>query len=170
MVVLSQIKCCLIFVLCLAFFLASSASTFISDADGVFGSPFGSERRLLQVKKYCLVDFQSQNYTIITSQCKEPDYSPKLCCSAFKEFACPFADELNDLTTDCAEVMFSYINRIGNYPNGLFASLCREKKEGLECPADPSSSSLSEKDNKNSGSRIICQMLMITVAAFVQFL
>ncbi|PIN25122.1 hypothetical protein CDL12_02143 [Handroanthus impetiginosus] len=165
---LSKIKCCLTFVLFLSLFSASSASTFISD--GVFVSPFGSERRLLQVKKHCTVDFENQNYTIITSQCKGPDYSIALCCPAFKKFACPFADEINDLTTNCADTMLSYIYNVGSYPNGLFASLCRDTKEGLVCPADPPSSPLSEEDNKNSGSRIVCQVLMITVAALMQFL
>ncbi|KAF3501649.1 hypothetical protein F2Q69_00043814 [Brassica cretica] len=73
------------------------------------------------------------NYTIITSQCKGPKYPPKKCCSAFKEFACPYADQLNDLRNDCATTMFSYINLYGKYPPGLFANSCQEKG-GLKCP------------------------------------
>ncbi|KAL0310899.1 UNVERIFIED_CONTAM: GPI-anchored protein LLG1 [Sesamum angustifolium] len=162
---LSQIKCRLVLVVCLSLCTALSASAFVSDV--VSGQRVLSERRLLQVKKPCPVNFEFQNYTIITSQCKGPNYSPKLCCSAFKEFACPFVDELNDLRNNCALTMFSYININGKYPQGLFASLCREHKEGLECPAAPPSASLSEKDNKSSGNRIICQvlsMLMLSAA------
>ncbi|KAI3466369.1 hypothetical protein Pfo_023032 [Paulownia fortunei] len=165
---LSQIKCCLILV-CLSLFTALSASTFISDV--VFGPQVLSERRLLQAKKSCPVNFEHQNYTVITSQCKGPNYSTKLCCSALKEFACPFVDDLNDLTNDCAYVMFSYINLNGKYPDGLFASLCREGKEGLACPDLPPSSSPSEKDDRNSGSQITCELLtvlmMLTAATLV---
>ncbi|RRT74305.1 hypothetical protein B296_00005515 [Ensete ventricosum] len=75
------------------------------------------------------------NYTIITSQCKGPVYPPNLCCGAFKEFACPYATELNDLESNCATNMFTYINLSGHYPPGLFASECHDDKEGLLCPA-----------------------------------
>jgi len=37
------------------------------------------------------------------------------------------------MRTDCAEVMFSYINLHGKYPTGLFAKNCKEGKEGLDC-------------------------------------
>ncbi|KAF6151854.1 hypothetical protein GIB67_010428 [Kingdonia uniflora] len=89
----------------------------------------------------CSVNLEFQNYTIITSQCKGPRYPPKLCCAALKEFACPFAGDLNDATNDCASTMFSYINLYGKYPPGLFASECREGKEGLDCGVAPSGSS-----------------------------
>ncbi|CAI9088117.1 OLC1v1022362C2 [Oldenlandia corymbosa var. corymbosa] len=85
----------------------------------------------------CPISFEFQNYTIITSKCKGPQYPPDLCCQAFKDFACPFADQINDLSNDCATTMFSYINLYGKYPPGLFASECREGKNGLECPALP---------------------------------
>lgn len=85
----------------------------------------------------CPVNFEFLNYTIITSKCKGPRYPPNICCAAFKEFACPYTDVLNDLTNDCASTMFSYINLYGKYPPGLFASECREGKEGLACPATP---------------------------------
>lgn len=84
----------------------------------------------------CPVNFENQNYTIITSKCKGPNYPGKSCCNALKDFACPFADAINDLKNDCATTMFSYINIYGKYPPGLFASQCREGKEGLECPAE----------------------------------
>ncbi|KAL6975124.1 hypothetical protein U1Q18_023920 [Sarracenia purpurea var. burkii] len=98
----------------------------------------------------CPVNFEFLNYTIITSQCKGPVYTASLCCAAFKEFACPYADQLNDSTNDCASTMFSYINLYGKYPPGLFASECREGKQGLECPATPPTESANA-----SGSRII---------------
>ncbi|KAK9134108.1 hypothetical protein Scep_013636 [Stephania cephalantha] len=88
-------------------------------------------------KKACPVNFEYLNYTIMTSQCKGPKYPPNLCCGALKEFACPYADQLNDVSNDCASTMFSYINLYGKYPPGLFASECREGKQGLECPALP---------------------------------
>ncbi|PIN21342.1 hypothetical protein CDL12_05954 [Handroanthus impetiginosus] len=168
MMVLSQIKCCLILVVCLSLFTALSASTFISD--GIFGSSVLGERRLLQAKKPCPVNFEFQNYTIITSKCKGPQYLPDLCCSAFKEFACPYAEELNDLTNDCASTMFSYINLYGKYPPGLFASECRGGKFGLECPALPPGSSRAQRANNNSGTYIMCNLLpvlMLTLASLL---
>ncbi|KAL0688760.1 hypothetical protein Bca4012_088437 [Brassica carinata] len=78
-------------------------------------------------------DFASKNYTIITSKCKGPNYPAKACCSAFKDFACPFAEALNDEKADCASTMFSYINIYGRYPPGIFANMCKEGKEGLDC-------------------------------------
>lgn len=81
----------------------------------------------------CPVNFEFLNYTIITSKCKGPQYAAALCCSAFKEFACPYIDQLNDGTNDCASTMFSYIHLYGKYPAGLFSSECSEGKEGLEC-------------------------------------
>ncbi|XP_044477848.1 GPI-anchored protein LLG1-like [Mangifera indica] len=95
----------------------------------------------------CPVNFEFLNYTIITSQCKGPKFPPDSCCNALKEFACPYTEEINDLTTDCASIMFSYINLYGNNPPGLFAAECREGKEGLACPALPPSMT----DNANTG-------------------
>ncbi|KAL0306184.1 UNVERIFIED_CONTAM: GPI-anchored protein LLG1 [Sesamum radiatum] len=118
----------------------------------------------------CPVNFEFQNYTIITSKCKGPQYPPNLCCSALKDFACPFADEINDITNDCASTMFSYINLYGKYPPGLFASECREGKLGLECPAPPPGESEKATTNKNSGSQMICSflpVLMLTMASLL---
>ncbi|GAB2285364.1 GPI-anchored protein llg1 [Dionaea muscipula] len=102
-------------------------------ADAVFESHGSTGRTLLQIIKRCPIDFENQNYTILTSKCKGPKYTADLCCPAFKEFACPFAKELNDLQTDCATTMFSYINLYGKYPAGLFANECKEGKNGLAC-------------------------------------
>ncbi|VFQ91724.1 unnamed protein product [Cuscuta campestris] len=90
-------------------------------------------RNLLQAKKGCPVNFEIQNYTIITSQCKGPEYAPKQCCNALLQFACPYAADINDVATDCADAMFSYINLYGKYPPGLFANECRGDKLGLRC-------------------------------------
>ncbi|AES74690.2 hypothetical protein MtrunA17_Chr6g0452621 [Medicago truncatula] len=109
-----------------------SSSPFITD--DIFGSGASSGRSLLQARKACRVNFENfKNYTILTGQCKGPKYAPKVCCESFKQFACPFAEEISDLTTDCANVMFSYINLHGKYPTGLFAKHCKEGKEGLDC-------------------------------------
>ncbi|XP_004294877.1 PREDICTED: GPI-anchored protein LORELEI [Fragaria vesca subsp. vesca] len=116
---------------------SSSSPTFISD--GIFESQASIGRNLLQAKKGCPVNFEFLNYTIITSQCKGPRYPADPCCASFKELACPYTDVLNDLTNECASIMFSYINLYGNYPPGLFANECREGKLGLECPALPPS-------------------------------
>lgn len=94
----------------------------------------------------CPVSFEYQNYTIITSMCKGPGYPRDQCCSAFAEFACPFASYLNNLSNDCAAVMFSYINNNGHYPAGLFASECHGDKNGIPCPASPPQS----EDDTNS--------------------
>ncbi|CAL5341529.1 unnamed protein product [Camellia sinensis] len=115
------------------------------------------------------VDFEFKNYTIITSQCKGPKYPPNIWCAAFKEFACPYVDELNDLTNDCASTIFSYINLHGKYPASLFSIECHEGKRGLECP--PTSST--ESANVSSGSRIICNpspLLALTTTGFLVLL
>ncbi|MBA0877303.1 hypothetical protein Goshw_009363 [Gossypium schwendimanii] len=110
----------------------AAASTSISDSDSV--SLASTNRHLLQAKKACPINFEFLNYTIITSECKGPKYPANRCCAAFKKFVCPYAKQINDLTTDCASTMFSYINLYGKYPPGLFAAECREGKQGLKCP------------------------------------
>ncbi|KAF7831219.1 GPI-anchored protein LLG1 [Senna tora] len=112
----------------------------------------------------CPVNFEFLNYTIITSKCKGPRYPPSICCGAFKEFACPYADVLNDLTNDCASTMFSYINLYGKYPPGLFSSECREGKEGLACPAAAPSTSADD-----TASQIVHypSMIMVLSAGFL---
>ncbi|XP_008796546.1 GPI-anchored protein LLG1-like [Phoenix dactylifera] len=114
----------------------ATASTFISDA--VFQYHGSTGRSLLQTKSNCPVNFEFQNYTVVTSKCKGPHYAVNLCCAAFKEFACPFAEQLNDVSNNCASDLFSYLNVHGKYPPGLFASECHDTKEGLTCPPSPS--------------------------------
>lgn len=142
-----------------------SSSAYISD--DVFESHAATGRNLLQAKKACPVNFEFLNYTVITSQCKGPKFPPDACCKALKEFACPYADEINDLTTDCASTMFSYINLYGKYPPGLFASECREGKEGLACPAG--APSLSDRASK---SQIITtpSLLLVSTGGFLVLL
>ncbi|RLM78419.1 GPI-anchored protein LORELEI-like [Panicum miliaceum] len=116
--------------------VASAAGPFLSD--GVFQVTAGSTgRSLLQAKKDCPVSFEFQNYTIITSKCKGPKFPASQCCSALKEFACPFYMYLNDDSNSCASTMFTYINLYGKYPPGLFSSECKEGKLGLSCADVP---------------------------------
>ncbi|KAL0650914.1 hypothetical protein Bca4012_093605 [Brassica carinata] len=88
-----------------------------------------TSRALLRAKKH----FASKDYTILTSRCKGPKYQAKACCSAFKDFACPYAEIISDETTLCAAEMFCYIQLYGRYPLGIFANMCKEGKEGLDC-------------------------------------
>ncbi|CAI0461008.1 unnamed protein product [Linum tenue] len=53
------------------------------------------------------------DYTILTTQCKGPLYPKDQCCNALKLFACPYTNEINDASTNCAQTMFSYINLQG---------------------------------------------------------
>ncbi|GMP52000.1 hypothetical protein CsSME_00017995 [Camellia sinensis var. sinensis] len=145
----------LFFFLLTSFSVSASASSFIADvglcnADDIFGGRSLMGRNLLQAKKACPVSFEFLNYTIITSQCKGPQYTANSCCPAFKEFACPYVDALNDLSNNCVDTMFSYINQRGNYSAGLFASLCRDDKQGLICPA----TAPTQSTNSSSGSQI----------------
>ncbi|KAL6656225.1 hypothetical protein ACP70R_007051 [Stipagrostis hirtigluma subsp. patula] len=113
-----------------------AAAGFISN-DALLGHGHdGTGRSLLQAKKECPVSFEGANYTVITSRCKGPLYQPSLCCGALKDFACPYSTYINDVTTNCAASMFSYINLYGKYPPGLFANTCHEGNKGLECPED----------------------------------
>lgn len=126
----------------LSIFSGHSASSSISD--GVYASQSSIGRNLLQNKKACPINFEFQNYSVITTQCRGPRYPPKLCCDAFAQFACPFVDYLNDLSSDCASTMFSYININGKYPPGLFAFECKGDKEGLPCFAQAPSVSVDD--------------------------
>ncbi|XP_023525702.1 GPI-anchored protein LLG1-like isoform X4 [Cucurbita pepo subsp. pepo] len=101
---------------------------------------FKCTKFLNELVSACPVSFEFLNYTIITSKCKGPLYSPKLCCSALTELSCPYVDVMNDMTTLCASTMFSYINLHGKYPPGLFSSICREGDQGLACPQLPAPS------------------------------
>ncbi|WOH00812.1 hypothetical protein DCAR_0520187 [Daucus carota subsp. sativus] len=153
-----------ILVLSLSLLVNLSVSTFISD--DIFGSQASVGRNLLQAKQACPVNFEFQNYTVITSQCKGPRYLPKPCCDSFKEFACPYTEELNDLSNNCASTMFSYINVYGKYPPGLFSSFCREGKDGLDCTEYFKEDSANDASGRhNIGNRF--QLIMLTAACLV---
>ncbi|KAE8706579.1 hypothetical protein F3Y22_tig00110392pilonHSYRG00230 [Hibiscus syriacus] len=118
---------------------------------------------ILQTKKACPVNFEFLNYTIITSRCKGPKFPPESCCSALKDFACPYVEQINDLTNECSSTMFSYINLYGKYPPGLFASECREGKLGLACPALAPSAS----ENASGSQQLISNLLMLVMATAI---
>lgn len=147
--------------------LSLAASTSISDA--VFESHSFTARSLLQTQKNCPINFENQNYTIITSQCKGPKYPAEACCKCFKEFACPFADELNDMQNNCASTMFSYINLYGKYPPGLFANECVEDKKGLKCEAI-STNGVSKDSANSAGETNVLSPLVVIVASSLVFL
>ncbi|KAF8099124.1 hypothetical protein N665_0251s0047 [Sinapis alba] len=156
------------FIVVLTILASSSSSSFISD--GVFEpQDLVIGRNLLQTKKPCPVSFEFMNYTIITSQCKGPKYPPKECCGSFKDFACPYADQLNDLSNDCSTTMFSYINLYGKYPPGLFANLCQEGKEGLACPA-MSPTSASDLNAATTASSSLWLAVFAALLVFVKLL
>ncbi|XP_072993368.1 GPI-anchored protein LLG1-like [Typha latifolia] len=129
------------------FFLVGFASAAFITGD-VFQSRGSNSRSLLQTKQNCPITFEFLNYTILTSKCKGPQYPPLPCCSAFKEFACPHADLLNNGTNTCANDLFSYIHSNGNFPNGLFSSECSDEKDGISCPSELSQNTT----NVNGGS------------------
>ncbi|KAG5403771.1 hypothetical protein IGI04_009890 [Brassica rapa subsp. trilocularis] len=159
----------LFFCLLLTIFPSFSSSSFISD--GVFGSQaLVTGRNLLQTKKTCPVNFEFMNYTIITSQCKGPKFPVKECCSAFLDFACPYTEQLNDLSNDCATTMFSYINLYGQYPPGLFANQCKGGKEGLECPAMSPASAADVNAAVNTASTPLWLTIFAALLVFVKLL
>ncbi|PUZ77405.1 hypothetical protein GQ55_1G368100 [Panicum hallii var. hallii] len=144
--------------------VASAAGPFVS-ADGVFQASAGSTgRSLLQAKKNCAMNFEFQNYTIITSKCKGPKFPADQCCGAFKEFACPFLDYINDDSSDCASAMFSYINLYGKYPPGLFANMCREGKKGLACTDAQRATTANGSQRAQSSSLVLATLVCGLVA------
>ncbi|KAL0673407.1 hypothetical protein Bca4012_001388 [Brassica carinata] len=122
------------------------------------------------VKISCPVNFEFMNYTIITSQCKGPKFPVKECCSAFLDFACPYTEQLNDLSNDCATTMFSYINLYGKYPPGLFANQCKGGKEGLECPAMSPASAADVNAAINTASSPLWLTIFAALLVFVKLL
>ncbi|XP_010540877.1 PREDICTED: GPI-anchored protein LORELEI [Tarenaya hassleriana] len=120
-----------------------------------------TSRALLQAKMPCKEDFANKNYTVITSRCKGPNYQAGMCCEAFKEFACPLAEAINDDKTDCATTMFSYINLYGRYPPGIFANMCKEGKDGLDCSNVTTSSSSSSSIPLSSSTLLSLSFLLL---------
>ncbi|XP_031119576.1 GPI-anchored protein LLG1-like [Ipomoea triloba] len=121
-------------------FLTTSSSSSSSD-EGVLVSQYSTEttgiwRNLLQAKIPCSKNFEFENYTILTSQCKAPYEPLQPCCDAFTQFACPFTQFLNNQSTDCSDLMFNYIDQKGGFPKGLFSN-CKGDQDGLICAAPP---------------------------------
>ncbi|XP_024013734.1 LOW QUALITY PROTEIN: GPI-anchored protein LORELEI [Eutrema salsugineum] len=160
----------LLFLLMTSLVTLSSSS---SISDSVLESQTSvTERSVLHTKKKCEVNFEYMNYTAMTKRCKGPAFPAKECCLAFKEFACPYANQINDMNSDCAKTMFSYMNIYGNYPTGLFANeaKCKETKDGLVCPPPPLSSlSLNASTADSTAPRLITLLISATttVLAFL---
>uniref|UniRef100_A0A0E0KSE1 GPI-anchored protein LLG1-like domain-containing protein n=1 Tax=Oryza punctata TaxID=4537 RepID=A0A0E0KSE1_ORYPU len=57
----------------------------------------------------------------------------KVCCDAFKAFACPHSKLLNDLSNGCADDMFYFIQTYGQLPPGTIFKKCLEGPHGLKC-------------------------------------
>ncbi|KAL8151057.1 hypothetical protein V2J09_020865 [Rumex salicifolius] len=152
-------RLCFLGLLVLSVLANSASSSRISDA--VFEFHGSTGRSLLQTATNCPVDFENQNYTIITSQCRGPKFAADECCSAFKEFACPFIDEIDDLSTTCATTMFSYITLYGKYPPGLFAFECREGKLGVDCLNVSSYKAANSIAKNHSSKMVLCSPLAI---------
>ena len=152
----------------LLFFILSGFASSTNLSNNIFRSQVPG-RSLLQQKSSCDIDFENQNYTIITSQCKGPNYQAKACCGAFKELACPYSDKLNDMKNDCATTLFSYINLYGKYPPGLFANLCHDDKVGLNCDEVMQTK---QKQQKSSSASVAekSSVLMISAASFLVLL
>ncbi|CAA0396575.1 unnamed protein product [Arabidopsis thaliana] len=106
------------------------------------------------------------DYKVLTKRCKGPAFPAKECCSAFKEFACPYVSQINDMNSDCAQTMFSYMNIYGNYPTGLFANECRERKDGLVCPLPPLYSHNLNASTADSTPRFISLLISAATAVF----
>lgn len=106
------------------------------------------------------------DYKVMTRRCKGPAFPAEECCSAFKEFACPYVNQINDMNSDCAKTMFSYLNIYGNYPPGLFANECKETKVGLICHSPPLNSPNASNAADSTTPRFIT-LLISTVLAFL---
>ncbi|XP_051135486.1 GPI-anchored protein LLG1-like [Andrographis paniculata] len=125
-----------------------------------------SQRKLFQLKKSCPINFETQNYTILTSQCKAPDYPVEPCCSALRQFACPFRNELNDQTNDCYKTMFDYINGPHKYPNTLFTGNCNDNRFGLSCPASAPSPGVGTTHKEADAAPKHCVQQLLVVLSF----
>lgn len=149
-------------------FAAAANAPFLSDS--MFQPSAGSTgRSLLQATKSCPVNFEFQNYTIITSKCKGPKFPASQCCPALKEFACPFNTYINDESNDCASTMFSYINLYGKYPPGLFSSECREGKQGLYCADVPQRDAATSNGGQHTQSCLLGLSTVLSVAVALLF-
>ncbi|PHT35659.1 hypothetical protein CQW23_23359 [Capsicum baccatum] len=147
--------------------LSSSSPSYIKD--DVFEARIQTGRALLQQQGNCPIDFERENYTIITSQCKGPNYNSTICCNAFKQLACKHAKELNNVQNGCAVTMFNYINLYGKYPPGLFSNMCKEDKEGLDCKnvIQPQVKNEEKKSNSTRGNQSSTILMVITTLLMI---
>ncbi|RLM66392.1 uncharacterized protein C2845_PM16G11780 [Panicum miliaceum] len=81
----------------------------------------------------CPVRFDpSPSMDAVVSSCRGVPSAPR-CCGAFKTYACPYSDVINDAENGCASAMFFEINVRGRLRPGLFSQLCPEGSFGLKC-------------------------------------
>ncbi|XP_055809222.1 GPI-anchored protein LLG2-like [Solanum dulcamara] len=155
-----------LFLFFLLFGLSSSSPSYIKY--DVVEARVQTGRALLQQQGNCPIDFERENYTIITSQCKGPHYNSSICCNAFKQLACKHTEEINDVQNGCATTMFNYINLYGKYPPGLFANMCKGDKEGLNCKdvIQPECKTDEQKSHSSKGTTK-CSTILMVIAAFL---
>ncbi|TMW81894.1 hypothetical protein EJD97_007449 [Solanum chilense] len=127
-------SCFFLFFFFLAIGLASSSPNHTSN-DALNGHMLGGRALLekLYVKDDCPVDFEKEDLTPITGTCKGPYYNPLVCCNAFAQIACKYAELINNVENGCSTGLFYALNKQGGYPNNLFAQICKGDKEGLPC-------------------------------------
>ncbi|KAK4420090.1 GPI-anchored protein LLG3 [Sesamum alatum] len=92
-----------------------------------------SAGRSLQQETSTCKAVDNLNYTLMTSQCKGPHYTPEACCRPLKQLLCPIAKLFNDLTSPCGRIFFCNVDYYGKYPPSLFARICKEGPVGLDC-------------------------------------
>ncbi|XP_059302753.1 GPI-anchored protein LLG2-like [Lycium ferocissimum] len=159
-------KCFFLFLFFLLVGLTSSSPLYIKH--DVLEARVQTGRALLQQQGNCPIDFERENYTVITSQCKGPHYNSTICCNAFKQLACKHSTEINNVQNGCATTMFNYINLYGKYPPGLFANMCKEDKEGLNCSniVQPEGKSEEQKSHSSKGANF-SMVLMLIASGFL---
>nr|CAE01633.3 OSJNBa0029H02.16 [Oryza sativa Japonica Group] len=57
----------------------------------------------------------------------------KVCCEAFKTFACPHNKLINDVNNGCADEMFYTIHTYGQLLPGTIFKKCLEGPHGMKC-------------------------------------
>lgn len=70
----------------------------------------------------------------------------------------------------CATTMFNYINLYGKYPPGLFANMCKEDKEGLNCKDVIQPEAKSDEQKRNSSKGTKCSMILMVITTFLVIL
>ncbi|TVU15350.1 hypothetical protein EJB05_38868 [Eragrostis curvula] len=87
----------------------------------------------------CPVQFERMpGIKTVVNSCRPPQPSEQRCCGAFKAFACPYFDLINDNANNgCASQMFYDIIVRGRLSPGLFSYLCHDGAVGLNCGPAP---------------------------------